>query len=264
MPILSPHATSKEMLAYWDRIYAGIGPFDGAFSTKVRLMAEKQLLDKYLPRPRGKKILKIDLWDEVKNSGFLTYPASRGAEVFAIDISSRLVQKARKIFQQKGFKFHFAVADMRYLPFADRFFDLVWSIGTIEHIADPTLVAAEIYRVLKPGGTAIVGCPNRHDPYGSSLAIWLGNKLGFLPYGDEMSYSYYELEELMKSVGLKIIERTSPYFMPWFIRYPDIFLHLKARPLDLLFRPIVYPFIFLNKIEWLKKHANHLACVGRK
>jgi SAM-dependent methyltransferase len=264
MPILSPQASSHEMLNYWNQVYAQMNSFGQAQSTKLRLEGEKRLVKKHLPRLAGKKILKLDLWDEVRNSGFLLWAGKEGAEVFGIDISSSLTQEAEKLFRKERVRAMLSTADMRYLPFPDNTFDLLWSIGTIEHVNDPSLVFLEAYRVLKRGGIAIIGCPNRHDPYLSGLVIYLGNKLGFLPYGDEISYTYGQLESLMKGPGFAILERTSPYLLPWFIRYPDIYLHLKLRPLDLLLRPFIFPFFYLNKVDLLLRHCNHIVCVGRK
>ncbi|MHC5542990.1 methyltransferase domain-containing protein [Singulisphaera rosea] len=48
------------------------------------------------------------------------------------------------------------VGDAHHLPFADDAFDSVVSFNTFEHLADPDRAAAEIYRVLKPGGKLIV------------------------------------------------------------------------------------------------------------
>lgn len=48
------------------------------------------------------------------------------------------------------------VADAHLLPFADGTFDAVVSFNTFEHLSDPNRAAAEIYRVLKPGGRLVV------------------------------------------------------------------------------------------------------------
>lgn len=47
------------------------------------------------------------------------------------------------------------------LPFADSSFDCVISFQVIEHIKDDVEFVAEIYRVLRPGGKAIISTPNR-------------------------------------------------------------------------------------------------------
>ena len=43
-------------------------------------------------------------------------------------------------------------ADAHNLPFADACFDAVVTFNTFEHLADPDRAAAELFRVLKPGG----------------------------------------------------------------------------------------------------------------
>jgi SAM-dependent methyltransferase len=48
------------------------------------------------------------------------------------------------------------VADAHELPFGDATFDAVVTFNTFEHLADPDLAAAEIRRVLKPGGRVVV------------------------------------------------------------------------------------------------------------
>jgi SAM-dependent methyltransferase len=46
------------------------------------------------------------------------------------------------------------------LPYADDTFDFVYSKSMIEHFYYPEKIVEEIYRVLKPGGTAITLCPD--------------------------------------------------------------------------------------------------------
>ena len=73
---------------------------------------------------------------------------------------------------------HFLCCDARRLPFRDDFFDLVWSLGVIEHIG--TVIghctlsedywearrsyAKEILRVTRPGGRIMIDCPNKSFP----------------------------------------------------------------------------------------------------
>ncbi len=46
------------------------------------------------------------------------------------------------------------------LPFADESFDVVYSSNVLEHVLDPGKVLREAVRVLKPGGTLQIVCPN--------------------------------------------------------------------------------------------------------
>lgn len=51
---------------------------------------------------------------------------------------------------------NFLVADALELPFADRSFDLVWSLESGEHMPNKIQFLQECYRVLRPGGTFIM------------------------------------------------------------------------------------------------------------
>lgn len=51
------------------------------------------------------------------------------------------------------------VGDAAHLRFADGTFDKVFSLHTIEHVADPGAFISEIDRVLKPGGMAVIVYP---------------------------------------------------------------------------------------------------------
>jgi SAM-dependent methyltransferase len=51
------------------------------------------------------------------------------------------------------------VCDATALAFEDNKFDYVWSNAVLEHVREPWKVAAEIARVLKPGGVAIIHTP---------------------------------------------------------------------------------------------------------
>ncbi|MDE3174544.1 MAG: class I SAM-dependent methyltransferase [Pseudomonadota bacterium] len=49
------------------------------------------------------------------------------------------------------------IADATKLPFRDNSVDAVYSTGVFEHINDPQRAGAEVARVLKPGGRALIG-----------------------------------------------------------------------------------------------------------
>ena len=47
-------------------------------------------------------------------------------------------------------------SDAEHLPFNDNSFDIVYSNGVLHHTSDSQGAVAEVYRVLKPGGEAII------------------------------------------------------------------------------------------------------------
>ena len=61
------------------------------------------------------------------------------------------------------------------LPYPDDYFDLLLSHEVLEHVADDRAAAAEIARVLKPGGRAIIFVPNRLYPFETHGHYWRGD-----------------------------------------------------------------------------------------
>lgn len=66
------------------------------------------------------------------------------------------------------------LAACEYAPFANDSFDLVLSHEVLEHVADDRMSTAEIARVLKPGGRAIIFVPNRFAPFETHGHYWRG------------------------------------------------------------------------------------------
>lgn len=75
-----------------------------------------------------------------------------------------------------------AQAASEHLPFAAGTFDLVFSNEVIEHVVDDALYAAEMVRVIKPGGRILLFCPNRWYPVEQHGIFWRGQyKFGNIP-----------------------------------------------------------------------------------
>jgi len=66
------------------------------------------------------------------------------------------------------------VAQGEYLPYEDCAFDLVLSHEVMEHVIDDARYAAELVRVLKPGGRGVIFCPNRLYPFEVHGHYWRG------------------------------------------------------------------------------------------
>lgn len=60
------------------------------------------------------------------------------------------------------------------LPYPNESFDLVLSHEVIEHVSDDRQAAAEMVRVLRPGGRAVVFAPNRLYPFETHGHYWRG------------------------------------------------------------------------------------------
>lgn len=69
---------------------------------------------------------------------------------------------------------HLQYAVCEHLPYPDGYFDLVLSHEVLEHVQDDSAAAAEIARVLKPGGRGIIFAPNRFHPFETHGHYWRG------------------------------------------------------------------------------------------
>lgn len=69
---------------------------------------------------------------------------------------------------------HAVVAAAEYLPYPTGYFDTVLSHEVIEHVGDDHVAAREMIRVLKPGGRAVIFCPNRWYPFETHGHYWRG------------------------------------------------------------------------------------------
>jgi S-adenosylmethionine decarboxylase len=248
---------------FWDQTGETFPAFTGALSTALYFENEKQLLTGALPGLVGASLLKTDLWDEAKNTRILQWAADQGARVHGIDLSEPIVRSARAAFGARALAP--AVADVRRLPFADRSFDAVYSMGTIEHFAETEASVHELARVLKPGGRLILGVPNRYDPFLRPAFVSILSCVGLYAYGLEKSYSRRALRRMLEAAGLDVALETGILFIPGWIRMFDLWCHTRARPLAPVGRALVRPFVWLDgRFPSLRRHGYLLASVGVK
>jgi SAM-dependent methyltransferase len=109
-----------------------------------------------------------------------------------------------------------------FIPLPSSTFDLILSHEVIEHVQDDRAAICEMVRVLKPGGRAVIFCPNRGYPYETHGIFWndkyyFGNKLfvNYLPrtLRDKLAphvrvYSKSDMQKLFDGLNVKFIERT--------------------------------------------------------
>ncbi len=254
-----------EIRRFWERQALEIGEFRRASSTAYYLEGEKRIIGHWLNGGNGCKVLKLDLWNEVKNTNILAWMASQGAVTHAIDISFNLVRQAADEFKSSGLVPRFSVASLYELPYKPESFDFLYSMGTIEHVHDMDRCVAEIYRVLKPGGIAVVGVPNKHDPFLRPLLVYVMSKLGIYPYGFEQSLSRRELRAMLSGAGFEVIESDGVLFMPGVIRMAELALldshHLLSNAVGFLH----WPFRILARVfPRLNKHGYLIAFSARR
>lgn len=107
----------------------------------------------------GKKVL--DVGCGVGND--LSRFCKGGSEVFGIDIAPHSIELANRNFSQRGLDGNFEVMNGEQMTFPENSFDVVYCHTVLHFTPRPEKMVAEIHRVLKPGGIAILMTVNRHS-----------------------------------------------------------------------------------------------------
>ncbi len=256
----------SELRKYWDTTARTFHSFTGAPSTQYYFRHEKRLFESHFGDLRGKRLLKLDLWNEVHNTQILRWAArDAGAQVYAIDIADFTVETATSNFREKQLEPRFAIADVREIPFQDNSFDFIYTMGTIEHFDNWEQVIGEVYRVLAPGGTAIIGVPNKRDPFFRPMLVEMLHAFLHYPYGFEMSFSFAELEAACRRQGFRVTGRDGLLFYPAVVRMADLFCYIRTRLLTPFFHATVWPFDTLCRLfPNLNQHGYLIASVLKK
>lgn len=96
----------------------------------------------------------MNVLDVACGTGNLAVPAARtGATVTGLDIAPNLLEQARARAAQEGLQIRFDEGDAEAMPYADASFDVVMSMFGAMFAPRPDVLATELARVLKPGGT---------------------------------------------------------------------------------------------------------------
>ncbi len=134
-------------------------------------------------------------------NGFLF--AERGARVTLLDTSALALEQARELFDAHGVPVETIEADLFELPPALRnAFDVSMSYGLCEHFLDDRrqgVVSAHL-DVLRPGGLALIGVPNRYSPV---YRLWVATlqHRGTWSLGTEVPFSPGEVRRLAERSG---------------------------------------------------------------
>lgn len=153
--------------------------------------------------------------------------AEKGYKVTLVDIVPEVLDDAKEIFKanRHGHLATFVTADAHQLPFEDGRFDIITSIGLLEHFENPTKIIEEQIRVLKKSGvfTAYVvpekmSAQNVFKPINQLLKK---SPLGLNPqkkntkkllYRNDYGSGYYV--NILKRNGLKGVNASGVYPFP--------------------------------------------------
>ena len=263
-PAPEPSLRERQRRA-WDGVAASVRDFSAAPSTRYYRLCEIALIESALGDLRGKRILKLDLWNEAFNTRILDWMRSQGAEVVGLDLSRVVAERARRNAIAEGHPLRLLRADIRELPFPAGSFDAVYTMGTIEHIDEYRESLREIHRVLTPGGRAIVGVPHKWNLFLRPLMVWILDAFGQYLYAPEKSFSSGELRRDLEGAGLRPIVRTGILTLPGFLRMADLFFYTRGIPLYRLTPLLLAPFQFLEtRWRWPGRFGYLLTWIAAK
>lgn len=99
----------------------------------------------------------LDVLDDGAGPGFFSMILSGlGHRVTSIDYSDRMLERLRSNMREQGYESRAIQMDAQKLTFADASFDAVVQRNVLWNLDDPGTAYAEIFRVLKPGGIALI------------------------------------------------------------------------------------------------------------
>lgn len=179
------HWLNLERKAEWEKAEAGyLGWFEKPFI-------------KYLPRDG--KIIEAGC-----GLGYYVLAlAARGYNIYGVEWSRRAVELIKTRYP----KLKVRVGDVRRLPVKDGYYSGYISLGVMEHERrGPEKYLAEAYRVVRPGGVALISVPH------FNLLRRLKNLLGFYR-GDSAGLEFYqyaftetEIDRLVEKSGFKVVD----------------------------------------------------------
>ncbi len=209
---------------YWDVV---AGDWAGQERQKLwRVHADSvnsALLGQWLPAAAAHtgRILKTDAFDEAVGVGLAPLLEEHGT-LTVMDVSGVILEAAsRKYPEVEAVR-----ADARALPFDDGRFDLVLSNSTLDHfpsLADVERGLAELYRVLRPGGTLILTLDNQANPLvalRNVLPFGLLRRLGLVPVYVGASCGPGRTRQLLEAAGFRVEETTAVMHCPRVVAVP--------------------------------------------
>ena len=128
------------------------------------------VFDRYLPAIPGLKVLEIG----GAPGPYLIYLAKRfGYQAYSLDYSSVGNHRTEENFRAAGIPVNIIERDL-FAPNVREglpAFDIVYSLGFIEHFDDLRLVIKKHLELVKPGGLLLLGVPNLTGIYGAVLRL---------------------------------------------------------------------------------------------
>ena len=224
------NAVGSGRLKGWERQYTAF--FDEAF----RLIGE----------PRGRTLLEVGCGD----SAWLPYFARHwGLRVSGLDYSPVGCEHARKLAQSAGVEADIVCADLfTPPPSMEGSFDIVVTIGVVEHFDDTAATLAALARFLKPGGILVTIVPNIAGMIGSLQKV-----INRPIYDIHVPLDLGTLRDAHARTGLSVV--AGRYLMSVNFGVINLVGQDPSRPFTRLKRVMLAGLIGVSRAVWLLERA---------
>ncbi len=119
-------------------------------------------------------------------------------EFYGVDLSARMVEKAKENFSGKG-NYHFLQANAEAIPLEGNFFDVVICTNSFHHYLHPEKALKEMRRLLKTDGKLYI-----LDPTADLWIARLADKIFRIVEPEHLKmYSSKEFQQMFERAGLK-------------------------------------------------------------
>ncbi len=198
---------------------------------------------------RGKRLLEVGCGVGIDLVRF----AQADTEVTGVDLAEVSIDLAKKNFEHNGLAGDLRVMNGEALLFEDNSFDVVYAHGVLQYTADAERMIAELHRVLKPGGEAIMMVYNRIS--------WLNFLSKVMSVGLEhedapvlKKYSIGEFRQLLRPFsGVRIVPE----------RFP-VETRLQSGLKALLYNKLFVKTFNLMPRSWVRRYGWHLMAFAVK
>ncbi|MFH1137303.1 MAG: class I SAM-dependent methyltransferase [Pseudomonadota bacterium] len=160
------------------------------------------------PTPPGAKVLEVG-----SGTGFITsILAELGFLVEGLDLSEDMLAMARNNLEREGLASRVSLAqgDAEALAFSDNQFDIVVSRWVLWTLPRPAVALAEMARILKPGGTAVLIDGRRLKP--GAFGLFRSNLLNWALTGRRPGWEGPEYAKVQDALPHFTPDRTAAAF----------------------------------------------------
>lgn len=151
----NPHAQAGAVIEHFDKYRHWSNLYDSADGVNYHFHVRRNRVLELLPERLG-RVLDVGCGPGVMTEAVL----QRGGRFDGLDLSPEMVREAQEKFGHLP-GVHFAEGNIEAIDAGDNSYDQLICMAVIEYLNSPERALAEMHRVLKPGGIAIITVPKR-------------------------------------------------------------------------------------------------------